>query len=178
MIDGECRFLFSALTGFPLGVVAGLRSMTAPAAVSWAARTGRLRLDDTLLEFVGYAATSCVVGLLAAGELVVDKLPTIPSRKKPLTFCIRLVAGAISGAAAGKSRGSMAGGLAGGLAGAVAGTLGGYECRVRGAKAVGRDLPVALMEDAIAIGVAALVVLGGLRPAANVTAGSQVSLSA
>ena len=40
-----------------IGVVAGLRSFTAPAAVSWAAYLGRLRLDDIWLTFLGYAWT-------------------------------------------------------------------------------------------------------------------------
>ena len=44
-----------------------------------------------------------------------------------------------------------------GIAGAVVGTLGGYEARVRLARAVGKDLPIALLEDAIAIGGALLL---------------------
>jgi uncharacterized membrane protein len=37
---------------FGLGVVAGLRSMTAPAIVSWAARLGGLHLAGTPLAFL------------------------------------------------------------------------------------------------------------------------------
>jgi len=37
--------------------------------------------------------------------------------------------------------------------GAIAGTFGGYEARVRLVKATGgKDLPIALLEDAIAVG--------------------------
>ena len=36
---------------FLIGVVAGLRAMTAPAAVSWAARLGWLNLQGTPLAF-------------------------------------------------------------------------------------------------------------------------------
>ena len=36
---------------FLIGVVAGLRSMTPPAAVSWAARLGWLHLEGTPLAF-------------------------------------------------------------------------------------------------------------------------------
>jgi uncharacterized membrane protein len=36
-----------------IGVVAGLRAFLAPAAVSWAAHLGWLRLDDTWLAFLG-----------------------------------------------------------------------------------------------------------------------------
>ena len=38
-----------------IGVIAGLRTMTAPAAVSWAARLGWLELGQTNLAFLGYA---------------------------------------------------------------------------------------------------------------------------
>jgi uncharacterized membrane protein len=60
--------------------------------------------------------------------------------------------GALCGAALGASGGSLAGGLVAGALGAVAGTLGGYEARGRLAKAIGKDLPVALLEDAVAVG--------------------------
>ena len=44
--------------------------------------------------------------------------------------------------------------------GAIAGTLGGYEFRTRlVARTGGRDLPIALLEDAIAIGVGILIVM-------------------
>ena len=43
--------------------------------------------------------------------------------------------------------------------GAVAGTFGGYEFRVRLVKAIGgKDLPIALLEDLIAVGGAILIV--------------------
>jgi uncharacterized membrane protein len=40
-----------------IGVVAGLRAMTAPAAVSWAASLGLLTLDGSWLAFLGYRLT-------------------------------------------------------------------------------------------------------------------------
>ena len=59
----------------------------------------------------------------------------------------------------GATGGSLIAGLVVGVFGAVAGTLGGYECRVRLVKATGgNDLPIALLEDAIAIGGAFLIV--------------------
>ena len=54
---------------FLIGVVSGLRSMTAPAAVSWAARLGWLHLENTWLAFFGFAATPYVLTLFAIGEL-------------------------------------------------------------------------------------------------------------
>jgi uncharacterized membrane protein len=51
------------------------------------------------------------------------------------------------------------GGLLAGVLGAVAGTLGGYEFRSRLVRAIGgNDLPIALLEDAIAICGAFLIV--------------------
>ena len=150
---------------FLIGIFAGLRSMTAPAAVSWGARLGWLPLQNTPLAFLGYAATPWIFTLLAVGELIADQLPQTPSRKAPLGFGGRIVMGAMCGAAFGaaygKASGSLAIGGVAGIAGAVAGTLGGYEARVRLARLVGKDLPVALLEDAIAIGGAFFLVARG-----------------
>jgi hypothetical protein len=49
-------------------------------------------------------------------------------------------------------RAMMAPAAVAGAVGAVIGTLGGYEFRSRLAKAIGIDLPAALLEDVIAIG--------------------------
>lgn len=89
---------------FLIGVVAGLRSMTAPAAISWAARLGWLHLENTWLAFLGYAATPYIFSLLAIGELIADKLPKAPSRKAPVGFIGRVASGALCGAAIGVSQ--------------------------------------------------------------------------
>ncbi len=137
---------------FLIGVVAGLRALTPVAAVSWAARLGRLHLENTWPAFLGYAATPYIISLLAIFELVNDKLPKTPSRKTPPQFIARIITGALSGAALGAAGQAMIGGLLLGAVGAVAGTLAGSELRARLAKAFrGNDLPAALIEDAIAI---------------------------
>jgi uncharacterized membrane protein len=41
-----------------IGIVAGLRALTAPAAVSWAARLGWLNPHDSLLSFMGCSGIS------------------------------------------------------------------------------------------------------------------------
>jgi uncharacterized membrane protein len=144
---------------FLIGVVAGLRSLTAPAAVSWAARLGWLHLENTWLAFLGFAATPYIFTVLAMGELIADKLPKTPSRKAPVGFSARILVGAMCGAVFGAPSDALIGGLLAGVLGAVAGTLGGYEFRVRLVKATGgKDLPIALLEDAIAIGGAIFVV--------------------
>ena len=144
---------------FLIGAVAGLRSMTAPAAVSWGARLGWLHLENTWLAFLGSAITPYILSVLAIGELINDKLPKTPSRKAPVPFAARVVMGALCGAALGAPSQSMIGGLMAGALGAVAGTLGGYEVRARAVKATGgKDFPIALIEDAIAVCGAAWIV--------------------
>ena len=143
---------------FLIGVVAGLRSLTAPMAVSWAARLGWLHLENTWLAFLGFAATPYILTVLAIGELVADKLPKTPSRKAPPGFIARLVTGALSAGALGAATDSLMAGMLVGALGAVAGTLGGYEFRVRAVRAIGgKDLPIALLEDVIAIAGAFLI---------------------
>lgn len=142
-----------------IGVVAGLRAMTAPALVSWAAHLGWLPLQGTWLAFLGYAWTPWIFTALALGELVSDQLPKTPSRTVPLQFGTRIVMGGLCGAAIGSIPGSWLAGMLAGMAGAVIGTLGGHALRARLAKAFGRDLPAALLEDVVAIGGAWLVVV-------------------
>ncbi len=83
---------------------------------------------------------------LAIGELVVDKLPKTPSRAVPMQFGARLVSGALCGAAIGAPNGALIVGLVAGLIGAVIATLGGSQARAWLEKAIGRDLPAALLE--------------------------------
>lgn len=142
-----------------IGIVSGLRAMTAPAAVSWAARLGWLDLTGTGLSFLGSAFAPWLLTVLALGELVTDQLPTTPSRTVPISFVTRVLTGGLSGAAVGAAGGALAAGLAAGMAGAVIGTLGGRAFRARLAAAFGSDRPAALIEDAIAIGAALLVVM-------------------
>jgi uncharacterized membrane protein len=134
-----------------IGVVAGMRAMTAPAAISWAAHLGWLPLQSTWLAFLGYAWTPWIFTLLAVLELVSDQLPSTPSRTVPLQFGARLASGALSGAAVGAAGGSLLMGGIGGVIGAVVGTFGGRALRSRLASYFASDTPAALIEDAIAI---------------------------
>lgn len=145
-----------------LGVVAGLRAMTAPASVSWAAYLGWLDLSGTWLAFLGSIWATVILTLLALVELVTDQLPTTPSRTVPVQFGARILTGALSGAAVGTAGGSIVGGLVAGIVGAVVGTLGGRAFRARLASAFGSDRPAALVEDAVAIG-GALLIVSALR---------------
>jgi uncharacterized membrane protein len=142
-----------------IGFVAGLRTLTAPAAIAWGAAYGTISLDSSPLTFLTWRYAPWILTVLAAAELVIDQLPSTPSRKMPAQFGARLVSGALCGAAVGIDQGAPLPGLALGFAGAVIGTLGGAGLRARLASAFGRDTPAALIEDAIAITVAALVAL-------------------
>jgi uncharacterized membrane protein len=140
-----------------IGIIAGLRAMTAPAAVSWAARLGWLNLAPTGLAFLGYAFAPWIFTALALGELVTDQLPATPSRTVPLQFGTRILSGGLSGGAIGAAHGQLMAGVAGGVVGAVIGTLGGRTGRARLAASFGQDRPAALIEDAVAIGGAFLL---------------------
>ncbi len=141
-----------------IGIVAGLRAMTAPAAVSWAAYLGWLQLDGSILAFMGYAWTPWVITVLAVAELVTDKLPSTPSRTVPIQFGTRILSGALTGAALGMVAGSLVIGAVLGAAGAAIGTLGGRAARAALARKFGNDRPAALLEDVVAIAAALLVV--------------------
>ena len=145
-----------------IGVIAGLRAMTAPAAVSWAARLGWLHLAPTSLAFLGYAFTPWIFTALALAELVTDQLPTTPSRTVPVQFATRILTGGLSGGAIGAANGQFVLGVVGGVVGAVIGTLGGRAVRGRLAASFGKDLPAALIEDAVAIG-GAFLIMSALR---------------
>ena len=91
--------MFILVLAFLIGVVAGLRAMTAPAAVSWAAHLGLLPLQGTPLAWLGYAFTPYIFTVLALGELINDKLPKTPSRTVPPQFIARVISGSLVGAA-------------------------------------------------------------------------------
>ncbi|WP_442581269.1 DUF4126 domain-containing protein [Mesorhizobium sp. ASY16-5R] len=139
------------LAALLIGVVAGLRAMTAPAAVSWGAALGWLPVSDSWAAFMGFRFTPWVFSILALVEFVTDQLPSTPSRKVPMQFGARIVSGAFCGAVIGTAGGSLIGGLIAGVVGAVIGTLGGAEARGRLAGMFGQDRPAALIEDVVAI---------------------------
>jgi uncharacterized membrane protein len=141
-----------------IGVIAGLRAMTAPAAVSWGARLGWLKLHGTAVGFLGNSVMPWVFGVFALAELVTDQLPKTPSRKVPVQFATRLVTGALSGGAIGASGGALVPGIAAGAVGAILGTLGGAEMRSRLAKSFGKDRPAAIIEDILAVASAVVIV--------------------
>lgn len=145
-----------------IGFVAGLRSMTAPAGVSWAACLGWIDLHGSPFQWIGSRIAVAVLSVAAVAELVADKLPRTPNRTAPGPLIGRIVLGGLAGASLAFSAAEswLMGALLGGI-GAVIGAFGGYEIRRRLVRALGaRDALVAVVEDLVAIGLAYLVVTG------------------
>lgn len=147
------------LCAFLVGVVAGLRSMMAPAVVSWFAHLNRISVGSTYVALMNYRITAVVFSILAVAELVADKLPKTPSRKQPPSFVIRILSGSLVGATVGASGDKLLIGLCLGAVGAVVGTLGGAAVRGKLASAFGRDLPAAILEDIAALAIAIFSIL-------------------
>jgi len=135
---------------FGIGVVAGLRSLLAPAVLVRTTQKNLLDKNFPLATLVSRPASKKMIKL-AAGELLADKLPFTPKRISPGPFAARLASGAACGAAVSwLAKESPIEGAVLGSAGAIAGTVGGYYAR----RSLSRNhsaLAVALVEDALAI---------------------------
>ena len=158
-----------------LGVVAGLRSMTAPAAVSRAAARGRLTgQQGTPLAFVGRPLTARVLRLMALGEYGGDKLPSVPARTKPGPLAGRAGSGALVGSVSFQDAAlpPLAGALCG-AGGAVLGSFAGMRTRKAIVAATGLPDPVvAVAEDLLAFTAANAIIRNpalGLALAAGAT---------
>jgi uncharacterized membrane protein len=143
-----------------IGIVGGLRSMTAPAVISWSAHLGWLHLQGSPLALMGSTAAVAIFSLAAIGEYVVDKLPNTPSRTAPTGFITRIVVGVLCGACVYASAGqSLLFGAVFGAIGAAIGTLAGYQARTRLVKGLKvKDIFVAIPEDLVAIGLGFVLV--------------------
>lgn len=127
-----------------LGVVAGLRALTAPAALYLVRGT-----------IAGY-----VLAVAALAELVNDMLPKTPPRTAPPMLIARILSGAFVGwmLCAWNDVAPIAGAVAG-IAGALIGTYGGKAARLWLTERAGA-VASALIEDAVAVALAIWVVLG------------------
>jgi len=143
-----------------IGIVAGLRSLLAPAVVAWAAHFDLLNLNGSLLAFMGSRTAVAIFTIFAIGELVADKLPRTSKRTAFGPLLARILLGGLSGAclfaATGKSL--IAGALLGGIGGVI-GAFAGYEIRRRIVNNLHvKDIFVAICEDLVAIALAWLFV--------------------
>ena len=138
---------------FGIGVVAGLRAMTAPAVVCWAVHLHWISPQGTHLAFTGTTIALVIFTLAAIGEMVNDKLPRTGPRTAPPSVVIRMIMGGFAAATLTVGAGISVGlGALLGVVGALLGTFGGYQVRTKTAKALHfPDFAIALLEDAIAV---------------------------
>jgi uncharacterized membrane protein len=151
---------FALLLAFGIGVVTGLRSMTAPAVVAWAAHLGWINLSGSPLAFMVSAWAVGIFTVGALGEFVADQLPTTPARTAAVGLTARIVIGLLAGACLGVAGGASywLGALIGAI-GAIAGAFGGYQARVRLVRGLHLpDAAIAIPEDLVAIGLGLLLV--------------------
>ena len=136
------------------GLVAGMRSMSAPAFVSRGLSRGPGRRGDTgaAALLASRTARRALAGL-AVGEMIADKTPYIPARIAPLSLAGRALMGALSAAAiAGRRRQAPLAAVAVGAASAVASTFVSYHLRkAAGSSTKAPDPAIALAEDAIVL---------------------------
>ena len=130
------------LLALSLGFVSGLRTFTPVAAVL----------------LVRGGIWGVILTAAALGEYVVDVLPTTPSRTQAMGLSARVVSGAFVGwMIAMMHDGSGVFGAIAGIVGAVIGTYAGHAVRLAAIARIG-GYPAAIMEDLIAIGLAAFIV--------------------
>jgi uncharacterized membrane protein len=142
------------LLALGIGIVAGLRSLTAPAVVAWGAHLNWLNLHDSALAFMGSTAAVAIFSLLAIGELIADKLPGMSKRTAPAPLIARIITGGLCGTClcAAEAKALLAGVLLGGIGGVIGAFLG-YNIRRRVDLHI-KDVVVAVCEDVVAVGLA------------------------
>ena len=151
---------FALWLAFGIGVVAGLRSLTAPAVVAWAAHLGWINLHNSPLSFMGSKWTVGIFTVLALVELVADQLPGTPARTAPVGLSARIVTGGLCGACLAVAGGAtlLVGAVAGAIGG-IAGAFAGYRTRVGLVRSLRvPDVAVAVPEDIVAIGLGLFLV--------------------
>jgi uncharacterized membrane protein len=142
-----------------IGVVTGMRSMTALAVLCWFAWLGLLP-ETGWAAWSATAAAAIVFGLCALGEYAGDLSPRAPRRTSMFPLMARLVFGAVAGALSAHALTQpLAGGVVFGVSGVLVGAYGGVWLRVWLARKVGRDWPVGVAESAIALGLAVLAAM-------------------
>jgi uncharacterized membrane protein len=117
------------LKAIAIGIIAGIRSMSAPAIASTYLAAGKNSADSRFGILASPAATT-LLKLLAAGEIIADKLPIVPARVSAAPLIARVASGAISAAVAcAASRKRVALGAALGGIAALVGVVGFYVLR-------------------------------------------------
>ncbi len=141
----------STLLAAGFGWVAGMRSASAPALLANGLSTPAWRYRRPARFLARYPR---LLGVAAAGEYVMDKLPTTPARTAPPVLGGRILSGMLTGAAVAAARRTsiLPAALAGGLT-AVASSYVMMNARL----SLGRtlnvpDFPIAVVEDVLTVG--------------------------
>ena len=139
-----------------IGFAAGLRALTPPTVLAWAAYFGWLNLNNSPLSFMGSIITAVIFSLLAVFELIGDMRPTTPKRTAPMPLVARILMGGLCGAClcAASNQSLVIGAILGALGGVI-GAFTGYEVRRKVVAALNvKDTFIALLEDLVTIGIA------------------------
>jgi uncharacterized membrane protein len=141
------------LLAFGIGVIAGLRALTAPAVVSWAACLHWIDVRGTHFAWMGTIAAVVIFTLAALAEIVNDKLPKTGPHTALPSVIVRIIMGGLAGAVMCTAAGVLVWtGVILGAIGALVGTFGGYQVRTKTVKALhSPDFVIALIEDAVAV---------------------------
>jgi len=148
------NYIFAFAIG--IGFTAGLRSLTPPAVVAWAAHLGWLNLNNSPLAFVGSIIAVIIFSLLALFELFVDLQPSTQKRTAPMPLIARIVTGGLCGACvcAASNQSMIIGAILGAMGGLI-GAFAGYEVRRKLVAALKiKDIFIAVLEDLVTIGAA------------------------
>jgi len=152
------NYVFALTLG--IGFAVGLRSLTPPAVVAWAAHLSWLNLSNSPLSFMGSIIAVIIFSLLALFELFVDLQPSTPKRTAPIPLIARIITGGLCGAClCAAANQSLIFGAVLGAVGGVIGAFAGYEIRRKLVTALNiKDLPIALLEDLVTIALACFLV--------------------
>ncbi|MET3542492.1 putative membrane protein [Pontibacter aydingkolensis] len=138
-----------------MGAVAGMRAMSAPALLSdELSRIPSMGLANSPLHFLQSDTVATGLKVLAATELLGDKIPDVPDRISPPSLAVRALSGAVVGATIfTANKDSLTKGAILGAAAAIAGTFASFYLR----KAIKKytHLPDSLsgaIEDALMFG--------------------------
>ncbi|WP_143312737.1 DUF4126 family protein [Chitinophaga eiseniae] len=141
-----------------LGIVSGMRSTMGPAFASqYANRYPSRQLKGSPLGFMQRDTVMRGLQTMAAGEMVVDKVPGVKDRIIPGALAARAAAGGLAGATVYQSHGDKA--WRGALVGAVAAVAASYACfylrKYAGKKYKVKDGFAGGVEDLLAVGIGA-----------------------
>jgi uncharacterized membrane protein len=141
-----------------LGGLTGLRTTTPMAVLCWFSYEGEMEIHRSWAFWTAKLATAIVFTVLAAGELIGDKLPQTPNRTSPFPLIARTCFGGLVGAIAATSlHGAVIEGILLGSISAIAGAFCGFHLRqyLVQSRAL-PDFAVAVWEDILTIGLSIL----------------------